>query len=612
MNLYDLFTELKRRRVFRVTGIYAIVAWIVVQVAATTFPVLMLPEWTVRFVVALFLLGLPVVVVLAWLFDITPEGIERTGGSHAGGSESAARGAPAALAGSAAGGEVRRSRRLPAWALPMLLVAAAATGFYHFAPLELAQQRAASPAAADDALDRSLAVLPFADFSPGGDQEWFSDGLTEELLNALAQVPGLRVAARTSSFTFKGQNVAIDEVARRLNVSHVLEGSVRRSGDRVRITAQLVAAATGYHLWSQTYDRRTEDIFDIQEEISRAIAAELRGRLGLEVRVATLPARMTDAETYDLYLRGRFHWWSGTLADLEQALDFFHRAVARDSSFALAWVGLADTYMRLAQWGHRPPREVFPSARAAVQRAVELDSLLPPARATLAKTLRWWDHDRIGARHEFLRALELNPHDAPAHEGYGWLLADEGRLDEAIEHFRRAVELDPLSFTAASQLGVMFRFAGRWEDAIPQFERAVRLANQRGFSGAWAYSMYRLGRGEEAIAVLEAGQDPNVFRTAALGYLYAATGRTADARRILAEFRRQAQHQYVPAHVLAAIHMALGEHDAALDELERAWHQGSLPPELNVSAEYTPLHGHPRYRMLLRKLGLETGRGEIP
>jgi tetratricopeptide (TPR) repeat protein len=274
-------------------------------------------------------------------------------------------------------------------------------------------------------------------------------------------------------------------------------------------------------------------------------------------------------------------------------------------------VGLADTYMRLAQWGHRPPREVFPSARAAVQRAVELDSLLPPARATLAKTLRWWDHDRNGARREFLRALELNPHDAPAHEGYGWLLADEGRLDEAIEHFRRAVELDPLSFTAASQLGVMFRFAGRWEEAISQFERAARLANQRGLRGAWAYSMYSLGRGEEAIAALEAG-DPDVFRTAALGYLYAATGRTDDARRILAEFRRHAQHGYVPAHVLAAIHVALGEHDAALDELERAWRQGSLPPELNVSAEYTPLHGHPRYRSLLKKLGLETGVGEIP
>jgi adenylate cyclase len=595
-----LFAELRRRRVFRVTGIYAIVAWIVVQVAATTFPVLLLPEWSVRFVIALFLLGLPVVIVVAWMFDITPGGIERTGGAPAGDGDSAA------------GGTIRRTRRLPAWALPVLLLAAAATGFYRYAPLDLARQDGVEARlTSDEELDRSLAVLPFSDFSPGSDHEWFSDGLTEELLNALAQVPGLRVAARTSSFAFKGQGVPIDEVARRLKVSHVLEGSVRRSGDRVRITAQLVAAATGYHLWSQTYDRRIEDIFDIQEEISRAIATELRGRLGAEVRMTTLPTRMTDAETYDLYLRGRFHWRDGTLTDLQQALDFFHRAVARDSSFALAWVGLADTYMRLAQWGHRAPREVFPSARAAVQRAVELDSLLPPARATLAKTLRWWDHDRIGARREFLRALELNPHDAPAHEGYAWLLADEGRLDEAIEHFRRAVELDPLSFTAVSQLGVMFRFAGRWEEAIPQFERAARLNNQRGLSGGWAYSMHRLGRGEEAIAALEAG-DPNVFRTAALGYLYAATGRTADARRILAEFRRQAQHQYVPAHALAPIHVALGEHDAALDELERAWRQGSLPPELNVSAEYTPLHGHPRYRMLLRKLGLETGRGEIP
>jgi adenylate cyclase len=609
MNISVLIAELRRRRVFRVVGIYAVLGWLVVQIAATTFPVLMLPDWSVRLVVALFLLGLPVVVVLAWMFDITPDGVERTQRVTVGEAGAAPEPGAAALR------APRVPRRIPAAAIAVLVVTALGMTVYRYAPLDAPRRQGVTallPTTAE--LDRSIVVLPFADISAGGDQEWFSDGLTEELLNTLAQVPGLRVAARTSSFAFKGQNVPIDEVARRLNVAHVLEGSVRRSGERLRITAQLVSAADGYQLWSRTYDRRLEDIFDIQDEISGAIAAELRGRLGADTRRASIPTRMTDPETYDVYLRGRFHWRTGTLADVEQALALLHEAIARDSSFALAWVGLADAYTRLAHWGHRPPREMLPPASAAAARAVALDSLLPAARASRAQLLRWWDHDRVSARREFLRALELDPHDALIHEWYGWFLADEGRIDEAIEHFRRAAELDPLSYTAVSMLGNMYVFARRWEDAIAQFDRGARMPGNP-FGAGWRarpYSMHRVGRGEAAIAELEGVAERNVAQNAVLGHLYAATGRTGDARRILAELRRLSQHRYVAAWTLAFVHVALGEYNAALDELERSWQQGSLMPELNVMPEFEPLHGHPRYRVLLRRLGLETGRGEIP
>jgi TolB-like protein len=271
MNLRDVLSELRRRRVFKVTAIYAIVAWIVVQVAATTFPVLMLPEWTVRLVIALVLLGLPVVALLAWIFDITPEGIERTRRTPADEAEPSA---------TVAAGPARGPRRLPAWALAVLLVAALGMGVYRYGPLE--RVRPDSPAAdlaPAEKLDRSIAVLPFADFSPGGGQEWFSDGLTEEILNALTRLPDLRVAARAGSFRFKGSREDVREIASTLGVAHILEGSMRHTGDRVRITAQLTRAEDGVRLWSQNFDRDAADVIRIQEEIAFEIARTMQTAL---------------------------------------------------------------------------------------------------------------------------------------------------------------------------------------------------------------------------------------------------------------------------------------------------------------------------------------------
>jgi adenylate cyclase len=590
-HLRELVPELKRRKVARVAVVYAATAFVVLQAADLVLPALMLPEWTYRLLVLLALAGFPFALLLGWVFEVTPEGVRVTPRRV----EPADRDALPSLLG----------RRAVA-ATALLLAVGGGLG----AGLFLRPERDAAATVRDD---RSVAVLPFSDFSPGGDQEWFSDGLTEELLNALAQVPGLRVAARTSSFAFKGQNVPIDEVARRLNVAHVLEGSVRRSGERMRITAKLVAASDGYQLWSDTYDRGLEDIFDIQEEISRAIVTELQVRFSPELKLATVSTRMTDPQTYDLYLRGRFHWRMGTLADQDQALEFFHQAVARDSSFVLAWVGLADSYNRLANWGHRPPREVLPRARAAAQRAVELDSLLAPARATFGHTLRWWDHDRVAARRELQRALEIRPDYAEAHEWYAWFLADEGRIDDAIAHYRRAVELDPLSLSAAVSLGSMLIYAHRWEEAIDQYGDALRFPGNPGFGRRGrAYAMYRTGRGAEAIAEAESLPQRDAWLTATLGHIYAATGRASEAHRVLDELRQRSEREYVPAHNYASVHVALGEYEAALDALEAAWRQGALPPELNVIPEFERLRGQPRFRALLRKLGLETGRGEIP
>jgi adenylate cyclase len=590
-----LLADLKRRRVFRVMAVYGVVGFVVLQAADLLVPVLLLPDWTYRFIGLVLLVGFPIAIALAWAFEITPEGVRRTDPLR---TEELA--------------EIVARPRRQRWSAGLLALAGATllVGGAWFAIANGNDARGRYAGGAADA--PSLVVLPFVNMSADEDQEYFSDGLTEELLNALVAVRGLRVAARTSSFAFKGQNVPVDEVARRLNVSHVLEGSVRRSGERLRITAQLISAADGFHLWSQTYDRNVEDVFDVQEEISRAIVLELRGRLGPDVRLATIPTRTTDPETYDVYLRGRFHWRRGTRHDLEEALLHFQRAVARDSMFALAWVGLADTYQRLANWGHVAPRDVLPLASAAVQRAVALDSLLAPARGTYGHTLRWWDHDRIAARRELQRALELQPDFAEAHEWYAWFLADEARTGEAIEHYRRAAALDPYSASAVTFLGLMLLYDGRFDEAVAQLERAAQIPGNPVGRPSRAHALYLSGRVDEAIALLEAAPEPSPLLRGLLGYLYGMTGRPEDARRLLAGLKVQSQREYVPAMTMARVHVGLDEYDAALDELDHAWRQGSLVPELNVLPEFVPLHGRPRYQALLRKLGLETGRGERP
>jgi adenylate cyclase len=590
-----LLAELKRRKVVRVAAVYAATGFVVIQAAELLAAGLGLPGWVFPTATVLVVLGFPVALVLAWALELTPEGVRITGATTAQGIEGASD-APPLL-----------GRRAALVTVALLLLGTGLGAGWFLKPGTSIAPAALLPGAGAAEGSVSLAVLPFTDLSPGRDHEWFSDGLTEELLNALSTIRGLRVAARTSTFATRGQNLEIGELAARLNVSHVLEGSVRRSGDRLRVSVQLILAAGGYNLWSQVFDRPLADVFEIQEEISRAIARELRVRLGGEVQAV---ARATDPATYDLYLRGLFHWRKGTREDVERAVEQFGAAVERDPGFALAWVGLADAYNRLANWGHRPPREVLPLARAAAQHAVELDSVLAPARATLGHTLRWWDHDRTAAGRELRRALELQPDHVESLEWYAWYLADEGRTGEAVELYRRAGKLDPLSSSAVGMLTNMLVFADRYKEAVTHGEHVARtMANPVGVgSTSYAYALYRIGRGAEAISMLERYPGRRHLLTAMLGYLYAVSGRPDDARQVLADFRRAAEREYVPAVDLALVHLGLGEHEAALTELERAWEEGSLPPQVNVTPWFEPLREHPRFVALVRNLGL-TPRG---
>jgi TolB-like protein/Tfp pilus assembly protein PilF len=328
-------------------------------------------------------------------------------------------------------------------------------------------QRSVPPDAA------SIAVLPFVDMSPGKDQEYFADGMSEELLNLLTQLPQLRVIARTSSFSFKGKEADIATIAGTLHVAHLLEGSVRKSGDTVRITVQLIRASDSSHLWSQTYDRKLTDVFKLQDEIARAVVAALQVKLLPAERELLAAAPTVNAEAYDAYLKGLYHWYKLSPEGLDAAEHYFELALSKDPDYARAYAGIGLLWMGRAQMGLVPPKDAAPKANAAAVRAVELDDALPDAHYALAVVSTWANWDWPTAEREFRRAIELNPGFADAHIYYSHFLSIMRRPDEAMAEARRALELDPFNGLFQALYGVDLVFVHQYDAAIAEFDRAL-------------------------------------------------------------------------------------------------------------------------------------------
>lgn len=459
------FAELKRRRVFRVMAVYGVVAFGVLQVADLAFPRLGMPEWTITLVLLLSLLGFPIAIVLAWAFEQTPEGLKRT--------VDAPEYEIAALAAAPA-----RQR----W--PVGVAAAAGTALFLVGAWWMFD--GPNSGGAVGALDpnvpvESIAVLPFTDLSPGGDQAYFGDGLAEELLDALARVKGLRVAARTSSFQFRGEEVRIPEVATKLNVQAVLEGSVRSGGDRVRITAQLVNAE-GFHLWSKSYDRSVDemkDLIGVQEEIAQAIvvALALAPDTTAGGALETLVAQGTDnLEAYNAVLRGRHLMAQRTPAGLAGAVEQFERAVALDPDYARAWADLAMASGLSFGWGFRRDSIVVGRARQAVDRALEIDPRLAEAYTARGYIHSWAsEYDSARADQAFARAIELNPRFPTSYHWRGEVLSDNGHATSGIPYLQTALELDPLSPIIMVDLAEALDRDGRWLEADSLFASAMEL-----------------------------------------------------------------------------------------------------------------------------------------
>ncbi len=469
--------------------------------------------------------------------------------------------------------------------------------------------RAGVPAADDAAGLPSVAVLPFMNMSADPENEFFADGITEDVIAHLAKIRTLRVTSRTSVMAFKKHQQSLREIGTALGVGMLVEGSVRRSGNRVRIVAQLVDPRTDEHLWAETYDRDLDDIFAIQTDVALQIAAALRAELTLEerARIGRRPTR--DLEAYQLYLQGRHHFVQFTKAGFARSVALFEQAVARDPHFALAYAAIAQTHTESVNGGisRVVPAEAFARAQQAVNRALAIDDGLAEAHDIVGLLRFTRDFDWKGAEEEFRLALRLSPGSADVYGHLGWLCSAQGRFDESLALLRRARELDPLA--VRSDFANELMRAGRTEEALADAQRALTLdPSYPRLHTVFGWACMALGRTAEGLAALERAvelsPDITLFR-AQLGQALGMAGHEARARAILAELEVLAERQYVPTYHLAHVHVGLGEREAALDCLERAFEERSgAIYGIKGSFLFASLRDHPRFQALLRRMNL--------
>lgn len=458
----------------------------------------------------------------------------------------------------------------------------------------------------------SAAVLPFVDLSEGHDQEYFSDGLTEELITALSRVEGLRVAARTSSFQFKGRPVDVGEVGRRLHVGAVLEGSVRKSGDRVRITVQLVSTRDGYQLWSEAYDRELKDVFAVQEDIARAIISALAVKLGAHGNQTLRTRPTSDLEAYDLYLKGRFAWNQRTGLGMAQAVRYLEQAVARDSGFALAWAALADAYVLAIPYAGAPREVDWPKAQAAAARALALDSTVGEAHTALAYGTMIYDWNWPAADASFRRAIAVDPSYPTGRQWYGDFLWSQGRLREAMEQMREAQRLDPLSLVIGAELGQTYYLQHQYDSAEAQLRGTLQLDPN------YAHSLYVMGmvylqqhRYRDAVDALHRADQLAGFQedlAGALASAYAKAGDRAVATRYLTELQRRVAAGQVGPFALALAYAGQGDLTRAFEYLDRAITVRDIfLPEDFFDPQLDPLRADPRFAAIEARM-----RGIVP
>lgn len=502
--------QLKRTRLFRITFVYAAVAFVIWQAAEIAVPALRLPDWVLTLVVVTTLAGLPLVLVIAFALQL------RRGAS------------------------------------PTV--------------------EPVGPAAEFGGADRlSIAVLPFANLSPDPDNEYFSDGVTEDIITHLCKISDLKIISRASVMQYKHTDKNLRQIARELGVANIIEGSVRRAAGRVRITAQLIDAQTDQHLWADNYDRDLTDIFAIQSDVALQIADALKATLSADVR-ARIEQRPTGSlEAHNSYMLGTFYWNRRTEGDFRRAIDYFERAIELDAGYALAHVGLADCYNLLPFYGDADPGEAHPKAKAAALQALELDDNLAEAHTSYAFVETWYDWDWSVAEAEFERAIALNPSYARAHHWYAWYLTIRREPDKAIARVAHARNLDPLSLIINTDVGDLFYYARRYDEAVEQQRAAVRM------DPTFWPAQVNLGRAyvqkgmiEKAIESFREAirlSDHHPSAVGMLGYAYAVIGMKDEAQRAIEQLKEMATSVNVPSYLLAMVYAGLGDLDLAFEWL---------------------------------------------
>lgn len=455
----------------------------------------------------------------------------------------------------------------------------------------------------------SIAVLPFVDMSPEKDQEYFCDGVAEELINALTKIKGLQVASRTSSFQFKGKADDVSRIGEKLNVETLLEGSVRKAGKKLRITAQLIKTADGYHLWSEKYDREMEDVFAIQDEIARTIVNMLKVQLGVQSGSLIQP-HSTDIEAYNLFLKGRYYWNKRTTETLKKSVEYFELAIDRDPAYALAYAGLADSYGVLGYQEAMRPRDVMPKAKSAAAKALEINETLAEAHASLGYARMHYDYDWTGAESEYKRSIELNAAYPTCHHWYALLLAAMERSEESIAQIKLAQGLDPLSLVINAVHGYTLYFARKYDQTIDQCHKALELDQKFGIT-RWilGHAYEQKGMFNEAIQQFqETVNQSGDIAIGCLGHVYAVAGEKDKALKIANDLEKRSLSTYVSPYYCGLIYAGLGDNNLAFEWLERAFDQHSSPlMYLKVEPQLDNLRTDPRFDQLLNRLLKRSG-----
>src|SRR5947208_15162260 len=472
MNPTKFFAEVKRRNVYKVAIAYGAVAWLLTEIATQVFPFFEIPNWVVRLVVLVIIAGFPIAVVIAWAFELTPEGLKRT--------EIADAKYPLG----------RSPKR--AWIYIVIIAGAISVGIFF-----LGRYTSPEPREANELPWKSIGVLPFVDLSQAKDQEYFCDGISEEILDALAKVEGLRVVARTSSFSFKGKNADVAQIAQKLNVENVLEGSLRREGNRIRITAQLVNARDGFHIWSDTFERELEGVFAVQDEITRSIVDALKIKFAV-----TLPGRtQQNTQAYDLYLQGLYLSNKSDEENLRKSLNLFQHALDKDPTLSRAWVGIAKAWFWLAD-AYVKPLEAYQAVESAATKALELNENDAEAHAYLSEAKRVLRLDWKTAERELQRAVEIDPNSATAHLMFAHHRVCSGDLEGGQMELDEAERLDPLSPLVSDHQAILFLYSDRLDDAVAAAKRTLTLDPNYNYLEPTLARVYReQGKLEDALAL---------------------------------------------------------------------------------------------------------------
>src|SRR6059058_5409114 len=537
MNPKSFFAELKRRNVYKVAVAYAFIGWLIVQVATQVFPFLEIPNWVVRLVIVLIAIGFPIALVIAWAFEATPEGIKRTEVADA---------MPA-----------EPGRRKHTWIYVVVVCGAISAALFFLGRYTVGTSptpQQSDAATVSSMPQKSIAVLPFDNLSEDKENAYFAEGVQDEILTRLAKVADLKVISRTSTQKYKSAPDNLREIARQLGVANILEGSVQKASDQVRVNVQLMA------------------------------------------KVPT-----ANTEAYELYLKGRFFWNKRTGADLKRAIDYFNQAIAKDPNYALAYAGLADSYTLLSVFSAASPQDSIPQARVAAKKALELDNTLAEAHASSGRILSGYDYD-------FERAIQLNPNYATS---YHWIsngpLTARGEFDRAITEGKRAVELDPLSMIDNADLGQIYFYARRYDEAISQVGKAIEIDPHSYLAHYYLGQIYQLqGHLTGAIAeyqkAVELDDDPQAL--AFLGQAQARIGQHDKAQKILSRMTEEAKSRYVSAYSFALMFIALGDKERAIDALERAYREGAANDIITIRVDpmLDPLRGDPRFEALAEKI----------